>query len=238
MRPVEFGEPFDVRVYNALGTVEEADRSVKEDSRLDEFLNASARLFASHGMEKRFGVALLHRHCDCNAMEYMIEYPEVIDGEHALITSPMAAEPHQENAVPAVWSILGDRFYPLEYTRDALARDLYLDGDIPPEFLDEFVALRNASPIGTLLGLAVVERGFYNGAGDDDIALEFSNYRERCNVVFLRDRGKVVEKTIETAWTFERAEDPTRTCIRTCRKQCWSVEGGHDKKHDEHHSPW
>jgi hypothetical protein len=226
MQSVQFRPDFDASVYNALMPVEAADEAVRADSRLGEFLAAAARVFVSHRMESRFGVALLHRHGECARGEHMVEYADVVRESDALVTRPTRAVPADEGAVPSVWAISGRSLLPLEYTTDAGAAKLFRAGAIPAGFLDDFIALTDSSPIGNLVGLSVVERGFYDAAKPSDVALEFSNLLPRSNVVFMTERAWAGDRSIETAWSFKpvlQASD-TRQCVKICHS---STAGGH-----------
>lgn len=231
MQASQLGRDFDLSTYNALMSVEEADREVRRDTRLGAFLDAAANVLLAHRMESRFGVALLHRHNVCAAGEHMIEYADVFRDSDVLITRPTARAPRQDGAVPTVWANGEDGFLPLEFTTDAKACDLFGAGDVPAPFLSDFAALTQASPIGRLIGLAVVDRAFYGGAKPNDIALEYSNLLERSNVVFLSDRAASEGKSIETAWRFQTVIEAsarcvdTRECIRICHKG--DGPGGH-----------
>ena len=63
---------------------------------------------------------------------------------------------------------------PLEFAPDPAARELFLDGDVPAAFLAEFAALSKSSPVGNLLGLAIVDREFYGAAKPNDVALKYA----------------------------------------------------------------
>jgi hypothetical protein len=229
MQPTELGQAFDPHLYNALMSVDAADKTVRSASRLGEFLDAAATLFVNHQMHTRFGVALLHQHSKVAPGEYMIEYGDVHEQSDVLITRPVTRTPEEEEAVPSVWAISDGAFCPLEFTTDPLARDLLCDGDIPARFLEEFTALTQSSPVGNLLGLAIVARAFYRGAKPNEVALEYSNLLERSNVVFLSDRTASEGKAIETAWTFKPAIEASARCVdtRECIKICHQGDGGH-----------
>lgn len=216
MQPTEFGQHFDANVYNALASVDAADSAVRAQSRLGEFLDAASKIFRSHQMQSRFGVALLHQHHHVAPDEHMIEYAEAYEQSDALITRPVTKTPQAEGAVPSVWAIADGTYVPLEFTTDPMARDLFLEGDVPAAFLAEFAALSKASPVGNLLGLAVVGREFYGAAKPNDVPLEYSNLLERSNVVFMKDRS-ATGKTIETAWSFQSTDDGTgKICVKIC----------------------
>lgn len=237
MNPNEFGRTFDLGIYNALASVEEADKIVRTESRLDDFLEAASSIILSYNLQSRFGVSLLHKHSLCMQNEWMIEYSDCIAGRDALVTRPSREDPDHEEACPIVWQIYNENFYPLEFSTDPLARSLLFDGEIPDSFLGDFKELAQRSPIGQTVGLAVVSRELYNSASQDEAAVEYSNSRDRSNIVVLRNRSGLEGNTIETSWSFEKVFDSTRACLKSCRRQCWSKEGGHDKLHTPHHHP-
>jgi hypothetical protein len=234
MRTSSLIKDFDVNVYNALPSVEEADNGVRAGSELDGFLGKASKLFRSHKVQFRFGVALLHNHCQVSPGEWMVETDEEVDGARALVTQPVG-EGEKSTAVPTVWQLQNGDFVPLEYSADPLVGDLLFEDDIPDQFVADFKELIRGSSIGKHLGLSVVFRNFYKQAQDGEIPVEFTKPGRR-NVVFFRPSDAVAGKVIETTWSFDdlRAESG---CGSTCRRQCYSKEGGHDKDHSVHHFP-
>jgi hypothetical protein len=234
------GQQFDVDIYNALPSVEDADKAV-EPLRA-EFLTASARLLISYNLENRFGVALLHKHNECERDEHMIQYRDRLEGEEALVTRATRRRPQDEGAVPIVWSVVDGEYVPLEYTTDPLGRELFGDGGIPSEFLREFAELKRSSPIGDFLGLAVVQREFYDLVEERDIAIELSYPEEKSNVVFVRKRDEV-NRIIQTGWSFEGITETTLGCTATiecekyCRQTCGPQADGSHQKHYNRHKP-
>jgi hypothetical protein len=236
---------FDLDVYSDLASVDTADRLVRENLGLERFLTDSARILFQHSMERRFGIALLHRHNRLEPGECMIEYHERVHDDPALVTRPISRADATADAIPAVWATTDGRFQALEYTTDTGAKECLLEADIPPDFLRDFMAMAAHSPLRRYLGLAVVDRQFYWNRGPDDVALEYSNLMDRTNVVFLRDRAENSAKAISTAWAFDRATyDPVlgcvdpRQCARSCIKTCArNADGTHDSTHRQNHRP-
>lgn len=236
MKRATLGDEFELGTYNALATVEEADAIVRTDSQLDELLEAASEVVVSHGMEARFGVGLLHKHSICLPGERMIEFAEPVGGREALVTRPVASDGPGRDAHPTIWQVQEHGFVPLEFSMEPRAGALLMEGEVPDDFLEEFRQLTARSPIGRYVGLAVVERDLYASAGANEVAVEYSNDRDRSNVVVLGDLHDLKGKTIETAWTFEQRVDPRLGCIKRCRKTCWSVEGGHRPNHEHLHA--
>jgi hypothetical protein len=230
MQAVGICEQFDPSIFNSLNMVEEANQQVQFEGRLQHYLDAVKPLFFKHGVQKRFGIGLLHRHDSCNDGEHMIESEEEFAGEKALVTRPCLQTPGQTRATPVVWALKGGALCPLEYSTDMLAGDLYRAGDIPSEFLSEFASFTSSSPIGKWMGLAVVKRKFYQQAKLNEGAVELSSEEERCNVVYLRDRAQYKTSAIETAWSFSSETDIGKGCDRSC----FIDSGGN---HRLHHRP-
>jgi hypothetical protein len=239
MSPAVLSNEFDLDIYNALPSVEKADSAVKLASRFDDFVPEASKLFRSHKVESRFGIALLHIHSEIEPGEQMVEATERIDGRDALVTKPTRAEFHKEHKAkvrPTVWQMNGDDFVPLEFSTDRLACGLLDDGEIPDAFLTDLKSLLGQSPIGRHLGLAVVFREFYKLAARDEIPVEFTKPHNRSNVVLLCAPDEIVgNEIIETAWSFEANADE-KGCTSTCRRQCWA-EDPHRKEHTTHHIP-
>ncbi len=228
-------------IYNTLPSVEEADSEVSRNDFKDKahFLKEVSRLLRKHNLQQKLGIALLHKHCKVREGERMVESPEIVNGEKALVTKPIRSV--SNIGVPTVWSIEDGQYHPLEYTTDTLACDLFNESEIPIEFLSDFAALSDSSPIGRYLGLAVVERAFYNdNEKQQQIPLEYSNFKNRHNVVFLK-RQCDLRNTIQTAWSFKEDNDVTLECesksycIARCQRQCWSEPDGHRREHVGRH---
>lgn len=238
---------FEVSRYNALGPVEEANRTVRQDDLIVEFMRQAASLFRKHGVESRLGVALLHRHHTCEQGERMTQQAAWVDGERALVTRPITTKLDLREEIPWLWAVSDGQFFPMEFTRDPLARALLLSDNIPPEFLQEFAELSASSPIGLFIGLAVVERTLYSPIEYDEIPLEVTDPQARSAIVRIRKFNSVA-KAIETAWTFKEYIDPvagcdTRSsCQGTCRVNCICdhpgepYPGKHSEIHSEHHT--
>ena len=240
------GDKFEHHRYNSLGSIEAANAVVRADNQIDAYLAHAAQLFVRHGVHQRFGVALLHQHSECEPGERMIQYDRVIDGQKALLTYPVVKADTPGDELPSVWAWSGDGFVPLEFTTDTLARELLLEGDIPTTFLEEFADLTMTSPIGHLMGLAVVERSLYREAADGQTALEYST-TARENVMMLGINQPA--KYVQTSWAFYEVVDDvgeglfakTNTnCVTGCKTYCeaYDSSGGHEKnRHKQHHWP-
>jgi hypothetical protein len=201
MEQTLLSKTFSPSIYNSLISVEEADEKANENNVLQVFLEEATHIFRKHSMQDRFGVALLHKHYECGDNQHMIQYEETINGENALVTRPVHAAPLQQGAVPVVWSLIDGKYHPLEYSTDSLARELYGSGDIPQAFLEEFSDLLLLSPIGSQIGLAVVNRKLHETASEL-AALEFSDVADQSSVVFMKNRDEYRNRTIRTAWSF------------------------------------
>lgn len=240
MKSNKLAKPFDVNSFNDLMTVEEADRIVRdggENSLMRHFLGESASLFIRHGMESRFGVALLHKHYACAPEEVILETEEVMEGVAAIVTRPRA-HADAATASPTVWRTKDGRYQALAFSRDPTARRLYTQAAVEDEFLDEFAELARRHGVEDLFGLAVVERGLYARAGEGETPLEVTDMDARANVVTLRDRKEVAGSTIETSWSFRKVEGPNAEteCASTCKTECWNIHpDGHEVKHYPHH---
>lgn len=222
-------------LYNTLPSVEEADGAVKVGSHFSDFVSEASKIFRSHQMETRFGLALLHTHNELEPGEWMVESQMRSRDRDALVTRPLR-ELKSGEACPVVWRTGEDEFIPLEFSTDPLARNLFSDDLARTRFLSDFRKLTVQSPIGKHLGLAVVHREFYKSAGPDQAPVEFTDREKRSNVVLLCSPGELTEHPlIETAWTFESAAGELN-CASSCRKQCWA-EDPHKKVHNQHHIP-
>jgi hypothetical protein len=253
MNRTELCRDFDRYVYNDLMSVEEANKKVREGGRLHDFLDSASKLFVLHRMQSRFGVALLHNHNLCNEGELMIQYTTTVNQENALVTRPVKTRAYLNDEVPSVWALSGRQFLPLEFTTDQKAREHFFAADVPFTFLNAYINLVESSSVGYLLGLAIVDRKFYETARTEDVAIEYSNSTERSNVIFLRNRD-CIPQSIETTWIFESYTDmasgealASTECSSTCKTgtkcntRCIVDYGKHseihfeDSIHTQHH---
>jgi hypothetical protein len=247
MRLLVSPDDFEVNVYNALLSVEEADGIVRNENKIDQFLSQAQDLFLLHNMQARFGAALLHNHFFCESGELIVQNADVLNGERVLITKPQTSNTAKENMVPCLWAFAGNKFHPLEFATDGLACNLFYSDTVPQAFLNDFGDLLTSSPVGGLFGLAVVERSLYRQAKSEESPLEYSDSENRENIIYLRNEPNT--NSIETAWAFQEYVDPTlgcdtvTSCTQACRRQivtrCVSLNGGHKKVayslHGQHH---
>ncbi len=219
------------------------------DNKIDEFLYHSQSLFISHNLHSRFGVALLHRHYSCKEDEFILQDQNEIEKENVLITQPEKRREHINNKAPWLWTLSGGDFYPLEFTTDQLASELYESGPLPEAFLKDFGNLVIKLGADNLFGLAIVERLFYESANLEEDPVEFSDPDNRKNIICLRDKQTL--NTIETTWSFKESIDPTLGCKNelSCgttsksvcvRLSCTTEEKGahlklHMPKEERHH---
>lgn len=228
---------FNYNIYNDLWSVEESNKEVNRNNYDDkaEFLKKSARLLAKYDLIDKLGIRLLHKHSKVEINERMIESERNVHQEKALVTEPIKDSANKK-AIPSVWTIMDNNFFPLEYTTDPLASQIFSDLEMPESFLKEYQDQVNSSPIGKYLGLSIVRRGFFETGNDEDFPLEYTDEENRSNVIFLRHQ-KEVDKAIETAWAFRRdidvklACESKSYCTSRCTIGCQSVEGGHEKFH-------
>jgi hypothetical protein len=237
----ELCRDFDIDRYNKLGSIENADKIARVDNYLDEFLSLANSLFVKHNVQHRFGVALLHRHYVCHDGERMSQHLRVSAAEAALVTNPIVGEVDYIAEVPWLWSISHGHYYPLEFTSDKAAASLFWgENDVLAEFLCDFANLVETSPIGHLIGLAIVERELHRGMSADYTLLEYSLADERESILYVRPLSDA-EDSIITTWAFRKSVDPTSGCVEPetqCRPiyKCRCPRGGVGTTHQ--HEPY
>jgi hypothetical protein len=249
---MELSADFELDRYNSLSSVEDANAAVRNDNAIADFLAEAAELFVRNGVQEWFGVALLHRHHTLRNGERMIQYAQSFGGEPALVTRPVVGEPDQESAVPWVWTLQDGRLHPMEFTTDPLARSLFAKGrQLPEAFVVDFAELIDRSPVGHLIGLAIVEREFFKSATDDCAPIEYTVTEKRRNAIFIRERSSFKSQSIETTWAFEGQVDPVLGCISKtdcassckiyCQTYCYDNGSRHTfmhwNAHQKHHIP-
>jgi hypothetical protein len=227
-------------IYNGLASIEAANEVAKAENKIEDFLSRSQRLFLSHNVHSRFGVALLHQHYFCKSGEIVVQNEELLGNENVLVSQPRVYDAAKETSIPWLWGVTGEDFHPLEFTTDSLARELLVADSIPGLFLKDFKELVRATSAERLFGLAVVERSFFEQAKPGDSAIEYSDAENRRNNIYLRER-RDTEKLIETTWVFQEeamsmsgciAKSDCATTIRTvCRVRCPKDDGVHSPIH-------
>jgi hypothetical protein len=204
---------FDAEQYNRLGSIEDADRWVRADSQLDEFLENAGRILFEYGAHSVYGVGLLHRHHWCAPGEHFRQEERKDLDETVLVTRPAAGSPNLEVEVPWLWSYNKGNFHPLEYTSDNSAGLLYERTKLTPRaFFDEMSDFMGGSPIGHLLGLAILDRDLHKTMSDDEMFLECSYNLDKESVIYVRKRDDTSDSII-TTWSFREVVDPVSGCV-------------------------
>jgi|SRR5579859_2359592 len=245
MSTIELCRDFDSARYNLLGSIESADKFVRQNSQIDELLNQAAKLFFKHNAHSVFGLGLLHRHHWCNSGERMSQEAGTVSGEAALVTRPVQGALDHTREVPWLWAISEGKYHPLEFTSDPVARALFVKtAEIPEAFFRDLSNLLDESPIGHMLGLAIIQRELHNSMPDDHTLLEFSYCDERESVIHVRHVEDAVESII-TTWGFEIRIEPKAGCVEPetkchpvykCRCREYTDEDG--KKHHQGHESY
>jgi hypothetical protein len=239
MSAIALRHDFDPSRYNALGSIISADEFVREDSRIDGLLNHAAKLFLQHNACSVFGLGLLHRHHYCESGERMSQAARVVSGEEELVTRPVHDNRDYNFESPWLWAISDRKYYPLEFTSDPVARELFeRTVEVPEGFFRELSELLDESPIGQMVGLAIIRRELHSRMPKDHTFLEYTYGDERESVIHVRHEDEAVG-SIVTAWGFETRIDPISGCVEPATKcdpvyECYCRTTRHEDGRVEH----
>lgn len=239
-----------IDAYNALPDVIDADRWLERQGRRD-ILDRLCAIILDHGLQRVYGIRLLHSHHPVYAGEAMVEDREVLDDDGEALTTRAVAIARCGTRVAAnSWRLVDGGWLPVEYSADALV----LDTDPierHPAFAAEFAAALEAAGATGKLGLCAARRRFYDFHAGDARArghalLETTDAARRANVLRYADvTGYPPENLIQTIWlAMAEDDDSGNKCLPLCGIHCAILvlcgednSGGHTKEigHDSSH---
>jgi hypothetical protein len=239
-----------IDAYNALPDVLDADRWLERQGRSD-ILDPLCAIILKHGLERVYGIRLLHSHHPVYAGEAMVEDEELLTDADALTTRAVAIAQCGTRVAANSWRLVDGDWLPVEYSADALV--LETDPiERHPAFTAEFAIALEAVGATGKLGLCAARRRFYDRYAGDAYArghalLETTDPTRRANVLRFADvSGYSPENLIQTVWlAMAEDDDGGNKCIALCGIHCAILvlcgednSGGHTKEigHDTSHT--
>lgn len=107
----------DVRSYNSLSMSHDADKVLKENGNLPQFLEEALPIAQRYGLENEIGFRLAHKHHDLDESKGMVERFQRIKGIPAFVTTIEEMGEGSE-AVPASWIYSSHGLKVFEYSAD------------------------------------------------------------------------------------------------------------------------
>ena len=154
--------PYSPHLYNELPGIVPAYEEFQTKNGNGFVDNVVKPLITKYQLQSAFGVCLLHRHCDLEDGERMVEY----NGVSVPWASGSADEPAEGGIYPAAWLINdGAKLVPYEFalepfrTKDAID----FDSDAVKSFTNDFAAALKDAALENVVGLCVYPQGFRGG---------------------------------------------------------------------------
>ncbi|OAA55846.1 hypothetical protein SPI_08053 [Niveomyces insectorum RCEF 264] len=140
--------------YDTLPPVLEAGRNAEPSGAIDALESSIGDVFIKHGVEKEFGIILLHNHFALAPTEILVQFG------NSAVPWETARNKNLANVVPAAWRFVEDGLAPYEFTyskpyHSSSAPVLSLDKH--GKFLAELLAILKENKLEDVLGLVVLE---------------------------------------------------------------------------------
>ncbi|EXL40155.1 hypothetical protein FOCG_17257 [Fusarium oxysporum f. sp. radicis-lycopersici 26381] len=194
---------YDHRAVDAMTDVDVAAQRLQELNGLDHMKSCIRDVFMKHGVDKVFGVGLLHRHYDVAPNEKIIELGPVsspwVVGDDEVVTGG--------SVLPHTWRVFDGELKPTEF-KFVPQRDLSnVDRPVfPVAFVKELIGVLQETGLDEVLGVSLYE------AGDPDNETMEVTYG-RSSIV-IPSTGLIGSKVIgpqgfdafQAAWTFSKKE--------------------------------
>ncbi|KAG5805816.1 hypothetical protein H9Q74_008153 [Fusarium xylarioides] len=194
---------YDHRAVDAMTDVDVAAQRLQELNGLDHMKSCIRDVFMKHGVDKVFGVGLLHRHYDVAPNEKIIELGPVsspwVVGDDEVITGGAV--------LPHTWRVFDGELKPTEFKFVPQCELSNVDRPVfPAAFVKELIGVLQETGLDDVLGVSLYE------AGDPDNETMEVTYG--CSSIVIPSTGLIGSKVIgpqgfdafQAAWTFSKKE--------------------------------
>ncbi|PNP83729.1 hypothetical protein FNYG_02946 [Fusarium nygamai] len=194
---------YDHRAVDAMTDVDVAAQRLQELNGLDHMKSCIRDVFMKHGVDKVFGVGLLHRHYDVAPNEKIVELGPVsspwVVGDDEAITGG--------SVLPHTWRVFDGELKPTEFKFVPQRELSNVDRPVfPAAFVKELIGVLQETGLDEVLGVSLYE------AGDPDNETMEVTYG-RSSIV-IPSTGLIGSKVIgpqgfdafQAAWTFSKKE--------------------------------
>ncbi|TLS28629.1 hypothetical protein PpBr36_00617 [Pyricularia pennisetigena] len=201
-------------VYSALPDLCDAASKFKALNGAAAVEKSFKDLFRRHGMEKKFGLTMAHRHFDMAKNERLVEY--------GTTSTPWVMDNDSDSVKPHCWVLGADGVTPYEFRYDPSGKEEELKIDFNDAkiqaFAREFVDLVDSIGGTGLFGLCTHPGGDFEGR------LEITQGRANINIPLSEVPEFMKPNVTDAAWFFHKDEGP-------CGCFCYTTDDG---KHGGH----
>ncbi|KAF4435234.1 hypothetical protein FACUT_7338 [Fusarium acutatum] len=194
---------YDHRAVDAMTDVDVAAQRLQELNGLDHMKSCIRDVFMKHGVDKVFGVGLLHRHYDVAPNEKIIELGPVsspwVVGDDEVITGGAV--------LPHTWRVFDGELKPTEFKFVPQRELSNVDRPVfPAAFVKELIGVLQETGLDEVLGVSLYEPG-----DPDNETMEVTYGRSS---IVIPSTGLIGSKVIgpqgfdafQAAWTFSKKE--------------------------------
>ena len=209
--------------FNQLPEVEEAIDFVRSGDLLNKNLNEIGEVFIKHGVEKKWGLALLHKHFLMGKDE--IPLMKILETDDSI---EYRTAPQQMDAAADYWpSIFSFNcspeflMQPIEFTTDILARESNELLNSKSDFLSELKELLVKNGLQHVFGIICAKRGL-----QEDSRFVENNFTNRVSLLKIIKRTEITEMNLgETSWYFNSNTAPMVCTVCPMDPQTYTHQG-------------
>ncbi|OAL48662.1 hypothetical protein IQ07DRAFT_83109 [Pyrenochaeta sp. DS3sAY3a] len=145
---------YNPKHYDTLPPVLQAGRNAGPSGAIEALESAIGNIFVKHGMDKDFGIILLHNHFDLSPTEILVQFG------NSAVPWQTSRNSNLTNVVPAAWRFVEEGLAPYEFTHSNPngsnpAPVLTIEKHSP--FLVELLGVLKERKLMDVLGLVVLE---------------------------------------------------------------------------------
>jgi len=210
---------YSPKVFDNLYTFHTAKQSLSANER---HLEKIGEVICRHGMEKHFGISLLHQHFPVNSHEWLVE--RVVERNTRI--QPIAREENDKTISAYMWKVERDpttgiaNWFPLEFMRNTDFPDQSLADK--QEFLEDVAARILDLGLEQTFGISLSHRDVIT-ASPEEMLVETSSGKSRViqfSPMLLEEINP--EELLPTFWTFtpDNESDVGFACKGCCKGCC------------------
>ncbi|MGV3598042.1 MAG: hypothetical protein ACO1PI_09245 [Bacteroidota bacterium] len=201
---------YTVDAFNELLEIQKATEIVQSGGLLKENLGKIGEMFIKYGVEKYWGLALLHRHFFVGKDEFPMTKVLELENNIEYKSEPQNFNFH-ENYWPSIFSFnCGQEFImqPLEFSTDSLAKECNELLDKKVDFLLDFKNFLLTESLENIFGIICVKRAIA-----DDTRFVEHNFDDRVSLLKITKVDEINKLNLgETSWYFNSSTNPV-TCV-------------------------
>ncbi len=199
-RPADFSGA----LYNGMLDVMHADANVREGGLLETARRVLGPIFVRHGVERLYGINLLHTHWKVEAGEIPSQSRRPFESGFELVTRPEAVA--AEGVVPSSWAVdvqgSDYRILPFEFSTDEEVRSAARELDTTSAFFAEASEALIEHGLHQYFGICIFARERLS-SNEDTTPVEVSSVKGRMSVIRAKSLGEqALQAFIQTSWTF------------------------------------